>query len=116
MPGPTNETALVKQIRKDVLKVYPGAEMWKIHGNPMQTKGFPDLLIIVEGRAIGAEIKHQKPGESEAHAYGRTSPDQTRQIKRFRRSGAVAGTALTSQEVLAMIAEALDNGKRAHGG
>lgn len=103
----TNEAGLVREIVRDVQAEYPTAWCHKVHGSPLQTVGTPDLLIVVEGRMVAAEVKHQKPGESREHALGRATPAQLRQIELLREAGAVAGVVLSSGEVLEMIDSAL---------
>lgn len=103
----TNETGLVREIVKAVKAAHPDSWCFKVHGSPTQTVGTPDLLICVQGRLIAAEVKHQKPGESEEHALGRATPVQLAQIDVLRRSGAVAGVVLSAEETLALIDRAL---------
>lgn len=109
---PSNETGLVRTIVRDVAKAYPDAWVFKVHGSPVQMVGVPDLLIVVQGRLIGAEVKHQKPGESREHALGRASGPQLRQIGLLRKAGAVADVVLSSEETLALIALALEEPSR----
>lgn len=106
---PTNETGLVREIAKAVKRAHPTAWIFKVHGSPTQTIGTPDLLISVEGLLIAAEVKHQKPGESEEHARGRATAVQLRQIEVLRGAGAVAGVVLSAEETLALIAQALSD-------
>src|SRR3546814_15392371 len=65
------ETALVGKIRDAVKKRYPSAMIVKIHGGPYQAAGLPDLVIVIDGRIYGFEVKKQRLGESTEHAYGR---------------------------------------------
>lgn len=104
---PTNETKLVRQIVAGVKAQHPTAWTMKVHGSPVQAVGIPDLLIVVGGRLIAAEVKFQKPGESREHALGRASEVQLRQIKKLRQAGAVAAVVLSLEEVLELIEEAL---------
>jgi len=103
----TNETGLVKAIVRAVKKQYPTAWIVKIHGGPMQMAGIPDLLICVHGLLVGAEAKHQKPGESEEHARGRATPVQRNMIHLINRAGGMAGVVLTPEETLELIARGL---------
>lgn len=106
MAEPVNETQLVNAITKRVKKVYPGSWVFKVHGGPMQVTGIPDLLIIVNGLLVAAEVKHQKPGESLAHARDRATPGQRVQIGKINAAGAVAGVVTSADETLALIAQA----------
>lgn len=104
---PTNESGLVVQIVKAVKTAYPFAWVMKVHGGPMQVAGIPDLLIVVNGRLIGAEVKHRKNGESVEHARGRATAIQRNQIKKLREAGAVADVVLSPEETLDLIGQAL---------
>lgn len=103
----TNETGLVNEITKAIKKKYPYSWVMKVHGGPMQVAGIPDLIIIVHGVVVGAEVKHQKLRESEEHARGRATPIQLAQIKKLRDAGATAGVVLSVEETFALIEEAL---------
>lgn len=103
-----NETALVAQIVKAVLKEHPEALIWKIHGDYYQENGIPDLVMCIQGRFFGIEVKNEGPTESEQHARDRATPGQLVQIARIKRAGGVAGVALSAEEVLAMISEGLE--------
>lgn len=104
----------MRQIVKAIEHEYPSALVWKIHGDPYQPVGIPDLIICLDGRFIGIEVKHQKPGESRQHALGRVTEVQHRQLERIRTAGGTAGAATSAQEALAVIEEAV-NGHRAGG-
>lgn len=107
MGKPTNESGLVLQIVRAIKTKFPAAWVMKVHGGPMQVAGIPDLLIVVNGRLIGAEVKHQKPGESVEHARGRATPIQLNQIEKIRAAGGVAGVVLSPEETLELIGQAL---------
>jgi len=104
---PRNETGLVREIVRAVRAAHPDAWCFKVHGSPTQTIGTPDLLIVVQGRMIAAEVKHQKPGESREHALSRATAVQRRQIEVLRKAGAVADVVLSAEETLALIDLAL---------
>jgi hypothetical protein len=53
----------------------------KIHGGPHQRAGLPDLLLIVEGRAVWIEVK----GDG-----GIVSPLQQHTLEQLRAAGCVA--------------------------
>lgn len=103
----TNETGLVNEITKAVKKKYPDSWVMKVHGGPMQVVGIPDLLIIVHGVVVAAEVKHQKLRESEEHARGRASAAQLAQIAKLRKAGATSGVVLSAEETLGLIEQAL---------
>lgn len=102
---PTNETALVGAIVRRIRAEYPEAWWVKVHGSPTQRVGVPDLLVCVDGHLFAFEVKHQKPGESEEHARGRTTAVQLQQIKELREAGATAETVLSPEEAVALIEE-----------
>lgn len=103
----TNEAGLVAAIQRAVAKKYPTAFVMKTHGGPMQMAGVPDLFIVVDGFFIGAEAKHQKPGESEEHARGRATAIQRVQIAKINAAGGIAGVVLSPEETLEMIERGL---------
>jgi len=111
MGAPTNENGLLLTIVKAVKTKYPHSWVFKVHGGPMQVAGIPDLLILVDGRMIGAEVKFKRPGESEAHARGRATPIQRNQIEKIRAAGGVADVVLSIDETLALIEQALNPGE-----
>ena len=100
----STEKTLQGAIVRAVKRTYPDAWVFHPVGGPIQTIGIPDLLVVVEGHLYAFEIKHQKPGESAEHAYGRTTPQQRLQIDLLRRAGATATTVLSVEEVLAELA------------
>lgn len=103
----SNESGVVEAIRKRIAAEWPSSATWKMHGSIYMETGIPDVLCCVEGRLIFLEVKHRKPGESEARAYGRTSVEQVRQIRRIRAAGGAACTVLDEDEAVWAIREAL---------
>jgi len=104
---PTNEGALTAAIQKEIHARWPSAWQFKVVGSPYQMAGVPDLLLCIEGRLIGLEVKFIRPGESHAHAMERTSPQQRVQIDRIRVAGGGAATVTSIPEAMAVIEEAL---------
>lgn len=102
MPQP--ETVLVGKIRKAILREYPNAFVVKLAGGPYQQSGLPDLLVIVDGRAYGLEVKRQKMGESEEHARGRATVLQLATLEKMREAGAVTAVVLSPEEALQALA------------
>ena len=103
----SNESGVVEAIRKRIAAEWPTSSTWKMHGSIYMETGIPDVLCCVEGRLIFLEVKHRKPGESEARAYGRTSVEQVRQIRRIRAAGGAACTVLDEDEAVWAVREAL---------
>lgn len=103
----SNESGVVEAIRKRIAAEWPTSATWKMHGSIYMETGIPDVLCCVEGRLIFLEVKHRKPGESEARAYGRTSVEQVRQIRRIRAAGGAACTVLDEDEAVWAVREAL---------
>lgn len=104
---PSKESGVVDAIRRRIAAEWPTSVTWKMHGSVYMEAGIPDVLCCVEGRLIFLEVKHRKPGESEEHAYGRTSVEQVRQIKRIRAAGGAACTVLDADEAVWAVREAL---------
>ena len=98
-----SETALQARIRKALLREYPGAVMWKIHGGPSQAAGIPDLLGCIEGRLVGLEVK--LPGGSHP-----VSSIQEAQLSAIRRAGGIAAVVRGTREALDVVAEGLASG------
>lgn len=107
MSKPVNETGLVNAIVRAVKRQHPASFVFKVHGGPMQRAGVADLLLCVEGRFIALEVKHQKPGESEAHARGRATPLQLAEIDKVVAAGGHAAVVLSVDEALREIGRAL---------
>lgn len=101
------ESKLVDKIRRGIDREYPESFVMKVHGNPYQTAGLPDLWCIVEGKVIGLEVKAQRPGESESHARGRATERQLATIESIRKAGGFGGVVLTVEESLKIISEAI---------
>ena len=104
---PTNEKGLVGRIVAAITRRYPHAWIIKTHGGPRQVAGLPDLFVCVDGQFIGLEVKHQKPGESDAHARGRATRQQLEQIRRIEAAGGTAAVVLTVEEALETIYRAI---------
>lgn len=107
MADPRNETQATKRITRAIKEKYPDAWILKVHGGGYQSAGVPDLLVCVDGKLIGLEVKHRKPGESEEHARGRASALQLAEIEKLQRAGAVAAVVLNEEEALEEVARAL---------
>lgn len=103
----SNESGVVEAIRKRIAAEWPTSATWKMHGSIYMETGIPDVLCCVEGRLIFLEVKHRKPGESEARAYGRTSVEQVRQIRRIRAAGGAACTVLDEDGAVRAVRDAL---------
>lgn len=97
------ETALVGRIKKAVLARFPDAMVVKIHGGAYQTAGLPDLVVVVDGRIYGFEVKKQRLGESAEHAYGRATILQKARLADLRRAGGIGAVVLSVDEVLALL-------------
>lgn len=58
--GKKPETSLVHKILERLSQAFPGSYFRKIHGNPFQHAGIPDLIGCVEGYFIGLEVKTEE--------------------------------------------------------
>ena len=101
------ETVLVKQIKLAILSAHPDAVVYKIHGGPTQEAGIPDLIMCIRGRFVALEVKRRQPGETEMHAYNRTTEIQAYQRDRIREAGGWCSTVLSVDEALAHVEQAL---------
>jgi hypothetical protein len=59
------ETRLVHLIIKALEDNFPGAYFRKIHGNPFQHVGIPDIIGCIHGLFIGLEVKTDEGKVSE---------------------------------------------------
>lgn len=101
------ETALVAAIVRAIAAEWPSAWTFKVQGNPFQSAGIPDLLVVVSGLLVGIEVKAPRPGESEQHALGRVTLRQWAAIEALRRAGATAGPALSVEDAVGLVRHAL---------
>ncbi len=53
----TPEKTLVKKIRDALKRAYPQIFIYKSHGGAFQRVGLPDLVMCVDGKFIGIEVK-----------------------------------------------------------
>jgi hypothetical protein len=97
------ETLLVGKIRTAVKRKFPDAMIVKIHGGPYQTAGLPDLLVILDGRAYGLEVKKQRLGESAEHARDRATLPQRKRLAELRSAGGIGAVVLSVDEVLGYL-------------
>lgn len=105
--GPTTEKGLVNAMVRGIREEYPDVWLIKVHGGPYQEAGVPDLIGCVRGRMFAIEAKLRRPGESAPAARARTSPRQRVQIERLLAAGASAGVALSVEEALGIVRQAL---------
>lgn len=97
------ETVLVRAIRREVSRHWPRAYVLKVHGGGYQDAGTPDLLLCVEGRFYGMEVKAPRPGESAEHARGRVTPVQRERLRQIEAAGGVAVVVLSVDEAVEAI-------------
>ena len=107
MTEPTSENGLQAAIVKAVMRRHPSAWVFHPVGGPWQMTGVPDLILCVEGRFIGLEVKFIRPGESRDHAVSRVTPGQRMQIRKINQAGGVAAAVMSVGEALGVIDRAL---------
>ena len=85
--------AIVRRLRQYKLD---GMPIWwmKIGGSALQKRGVPDLLIVLNGRAVFLEVK--VPGNN-------ATPLQLRRLDEIRNAGGVAMVCRTVEEVEAWV-------------
>ena len=103
------ETRLVQRIVRALSDKWPMIWYLKVHGGPMQRSGVPDLLVCIEGKLVGMEVKLQAPGETAEHARERATADQRWQMYDLRECGAVAGVVLSVEEAIELVSAALED-------
>jgi len=105
----SNESVLVNRIKRAIIDRYPLAWVFKVVGSPQQESGVPDLLVAVDGRLVGLEVKCRRAGESEQAARNRATRLQLTQIVQLRDAGCTAEVVLSHTEALSVIERALKN-------
>lgn len=100
------ESRLVGKMKRAISSRWPDAFVVKLHGNPYQPAGLPDLLVVLHGRAVGIEVKAPGIGESEEHARERVTLRQRDVLDRMSRAGAVSGVALSVDEAVEIVSRA----------
>src|SRR5690625_6215722 len=101
--APTNEAGVIRAITKAIKTNYPKAWIFKTHGGGMQTAGIPDLLVVIEGRMIALEAKHQRPGATRVGTMARVTRLQQFHLDALKEAGAVAAVVVSAEEALAAI-------------
>lgn len=94
------ESKLQTDIRKAVLKAYPGSFVVKIHGNGFQRAGLPDLVGCIDGRYVGIEVK--LPGKLDT-----LTELQDKTLHDIRRAGGVAFVTTSVSDTLDVLEEGL---------
>lgn len=90
------ESAITKQIRAKLDKIYGPDRLWlrKIHGNPYQIRGLPDLIGTYQGYFVAMEVK--KPG-------GDATDLQAFTMEQIRQAGGYAAVIHSSEEAIAFL-------------
>jgi hypothetical protein len=90
------ESALTKKIRKKLDEKYGPSRLWvrKIHGNPYQIRGLPDLIGTYQGYFVAMEVK--KPG-------GKATDLQAFTMKQIRTAGGYATVIHSFEEAVAFL-------------
>lgn len=60
---PKKESDFVKQFMNELKKRKPEIWYFKTHGEPMQTRGIPDVLMSYGGICVGIEFKIMRAGK-----------------------------------------------------
>ena len=106
MAYPVNERGVVRLVTDRIINKHPGAWVLKTQSTGYQRTGVPDLLVCVDGKFLGIEVKHRKPGESVEHMMQRVSPSQWDELRKLEEAGAVAGV-VWDEETLDNLLELL---------
>lgn len=85
------EAEIVKEMVKTLRK--EGAECSKIHGDPYQERGIPDIMGCYKGKMFVIEVK--RPGKEK-----NLSPYQRLKLKKYKEAGAKTGVATTIPQAL----------------
>lgn len=88
------ESRLQLRIRHALEQRYPDSWWVKVHGGPFQPAGIPDLMGVVDGRAVFVEVK--RPG-------GRVSRIQQLTMMRLASAGAIVAVATSAIEAITQV-------------
>lgn len=78
---PKKESNLILAFMEKFHKLMPDTFYWKTHGEPMMTRGIPDIIICFEGLFFGLEFKVMRHGQINVTPY------QESTIKRILKAG-----------------------------
>lgn len=83
------------EIVKDMVKALrrAGCEASKIHGDPYQERGIPDIMGCRKGKMFVIEAK--RPGKEK-----NLSPYQKLKLRKYKKAGAKTGVATTVEQAL----------------
>ena len=88
------ETRIVRKILESLSEAFQGSYFRKIHGNPYQHAGIPDIIGCVDGFFIGLEVKTDE---------GKASQLQILEGKSILTSGGVFGVVRSPEEAVSLI-------------
>lgn len=94
------ETRLVHKILEELSRAFPGSYFRKIHGNPYQHAGIPDLIGCVEGYFVALEVKTEE---------GNTSKIQELEGFAIRKACGIHGVVKSPEEAIKVIKNSLDS-------
>jgi hypothetical protein len=87
------ESALQAKVMKFLLSE-PGCHALNVHGSAFQTKGTPDIVAVVAGRAVFFELKVMP---------NFVSPIQKHSMRQWSESGAICRVAWSLDEVISIV-------------
>ena len=88
------------RIMAAIRQLYPEAFVRKIAAGVYSERGFPDVLVIIEGLYVGLEVKRP--------FLGRPSPLQILTIKEIQKASGVAGIVCMPEEAASLIDHATE--------
>jgi hypothetical protein len=97
------ESKLVARMRLAIGRAHPEVMTLKLHGSPYQAAGLPDLLCLVQGRAVWLEAKCPGPSESEERARGRVTERQAVMHDRLANAGCTVAVVISEFEAVAVL-------------
>jgi hypothetical protein len=92
------ETRIVRKILLALGETFPGSYFRKIHGNPFQHIGIPDILGCVDGYFFGLEVKTDS---------GKTSLAQELEGDCIKTAGGFFGVVRSPEDAITFIQKAL---------
>ena len=97
------ESLLQAKIRRAIHDEYRSVFEFKTHGGPFQRRGLPDIIGCIHGCFVGLEVKI--PGRE-------LDPLQQYTLGLIRKSGGIAGTAVSVPQTLSLLRRGLIKWKR----
>jgi hypothetical protein len=95
------ETRIVHKILEALRGSFPGCYLRKVHGNPYQHVGIPDIIGCIDGYFFGLEVKTES---------GKTSKIQELEGLEIKKSGGCFSVVTNPEEAVRFVRGRLKDG------